>query len=190
MVNDFWEKDPFAIWEDWCKMQSPPLRIKTEDAENHGWHYDFKITKEKDGVLNIKFKLHRACKQDFEELAEYEKDNKKDYRVFKEKDEKKMRTMLAENILRFLEQHNALESIQLPRDSFGNEIAYNLDRGNAKNELDKFFRSRKMVKGADYDTGFDKIRGYFRFFYKFKDVSKNTFNCLRVFTSSSFQCSS
>jgi len=147
------------------------LRRKDND-DKHGWHYDLNISEEKDGIRQLKFKLHKNCKGEYEELAEYEK-RKKDFRDFKEKDEKKLLTIFGEHILRFLEEHDALESIVLPRDP------YNLDRGNAKVELKKFFQSRRMIEGEHFKTGFDQTRGVYRFHYKFKDVSTNSFNCLR-----------
>ncbi|CBY38425.1 unnamed protein product [Oikopleura dioica] len=172
MDEDYWKKEPYKLWEEWCNSHSPPLLRRKDKDDKHGWHYDLNISEEKDGIRQLKFKLHKNCKGEYEELAEYEK-RKKDFRDFKEKDEKKLLTIFGEHILKFLEEHDALESIVLPRDP------YNLDRGNAKVELKKFFQSRRMIEGEHFKTGFDQTRGVYRFHYKFKDVSTNSFNCLR-----------
>lgn len=177
MDEDYWKKEPYKLWEEWCNSHSPPLLRRKDKDDKHGWHYDLNISEEKDGIRQLKFKLHKNCKGEYEELAEYEK-RKNDFRDFKEKDEKKLLTIFGEHILRFLEEHDALESIVLPRDP------YNLDRGNAKVELKKFFQSRRMIEGEHFKTGFDQTRGVYRFHYKFKDVSTNSFNCLRVFRPS------
>ena len=171
MDEDYWKKEPYKLWEEWCKKHSPPLIRRKDKEDKHGWHYELNISEEKDGQFKLKFKLHKNCKGDYEELAEYEK-RKKDFR---EKDEKKLLTLFGESILRFLEEHDALDSIVLPKEPF------NLDRGNAKVELKKFFQSKRMVEGEHYKTGYDQRRNVFLFHYKFEDVIKNSFNCLRVF---------
>jgi len=169
MDEHFWKKEPYKLWEDWCKNHSPPLIRRKDKDDKHGWHYDLNISEEKDGQWKLKFKLHKNCKGEYEELAEYEK-QKKD---FKDKDEKNLLTVFGEHILRFLEEHDALDSIVLPREP------YNLDRGKAKVELKKFFQSKRMVEGEHFKIGYERVGTVYRFMYKFEDLSKNSFNCLR-----------
>ena len=172
--SDFWLKEPFKLWEDWCRKNDPPLIRRIDKDQKHGWHYELQEKEEKDGETKMKFKLHKECRSEFDDLKMFEEL----IGEWKGKDLKKMRNQFGEKILRHLQNQDALMDIVLPNSN------YNLDRGDAKREVDKLLKDKKLVEKEHYEIGSETTSRegcqIHRYYYKFKDTGKIKFGCLRV----------
>ena len=176
--NDFWLKEPFKLWEDWCRKNEPPLIRRTDKDQKHGWHYELQEKIENDGQTKLKFKLHKECRSEFEDLKMFEECSENVLGEWKGKDVKKLKNQFGEKILIHLREQDALMDIVLPSSK------YDLDRGDAKREVDKFLKDKKLVEKEHYEIGSEMTSRdgcqIHRYYYKFKDTSKVKFGCLRV----------